>query len=279
MSLWLPMFSLLMESREERSWIERQNKSDRQKRKKEETSRIRQLVDNAYACDMRIQRFKDEEKAKKQAIKQAKKDAIRAKQEEEERKRQAILDEERAKKEKEEAEAKELAAAAKKEKEALKKELKKERKTLRTTVKEYDYFSADETERLSNMEEVDKLAEMLSITSLQDLNKDLTSGDLDRAKSAFNKEVDALKDRLQKEKQAHIEASQRSAKSSSSEGSKGKGTWSEDEIQMLIKGVNVFPAGTISRWEVINNFIQQHVPSSKRNAKEVLAKAKDLQKN
>ena len=34
---------------------------------------------------MRITRFKEEEKAKKQAIKQAKKDAIRAKQEEEER--------------------------------------------------------------------------------------------------------------------------------------------------------------------------------------------------
>ena len=31
-------------SREERRWIEKQNKAARQKRKKEETARIRQLV-------------------------------------------------------------------------------------------------------------------------------------------------------------------------------------------------------------------------------------------
>lgn len=30
---------------------------------------------------------------------------------------------------------------------------------------------------------------------------------------------------------------------------------------------------------MINNFLQMHVPSSNRTAKEVLAKAKDLQKN
>ena len=36
---------------------------------------------------------------------------------------------------------------------------------------------------------------------------------------------------------------------------------------------------TYSRWEVISNFIKQHVPESTKTAKEVLAKAKDLQKN
>ena len=33
------------------------------------------------------------------------------------------------------------------------------------------------------------------------------------------------------------------------------------------------------RWEVISNFIKQHVPESNKTAKDVLAKAKDLQKN
>ena len=33
------------------------------------------------------------------------------------------------------------------------------------------------------------------------------------------------------------------------------------------------------RWEVISKFIKQHIPSSNKNAKDVLAKAKDLQKN
>lgn len=34
-----------------------------------------------------------------------------------------------------------------------------------------------------------------------------------------------------------------------------------------------------SRWEVIANFIHQHVPTSNKNAKDVLHKAKELQKN
>lgn len=42
-------------------------------------------TDNAYACDPRILRFKEEEKEKKAAQKKAKQDAARQKQEEEER--------------------------------------------------------------------------------------------------------------------------------------------------------------------------------------------------
>ena len=43
------------------------------------------VVDNAYACDPRIKRFKDEEKEKKLAEKKAKEDAARAVAEEKER--------------------------------------------------------------------------------------------------------------------------------------------------------------------------------------------------
>ncbi len=42
-------------------------------------------LDNAYACDPRIARFKEEEKQKKLAEKQARKDAAMAKAKEEER--------------------------------------------------------------------------------------------------------------------------------------------------------------------------------------------------
>lgn len=60
--------------------------------------------------------------------------------------------------------------------------------------------------------------------------------------------------------------------------------WTENELQLLIKAVNLFPAGTNQRWEVVANFINQHNNSNdsshlKRNAKEVLAKAKELQSN
>ena len=36
---------------------------------------------------------------------------------------------------------------------------------------------------------------------------------------------------------------------------------------------------SVYRWEVISNFIKQHVPNSNKTAKDVLAKAKELQKN
>lgn len=56
--------------------------------------------------------------------------------------------------------------------------------------------------------------------------------------------------------------------------------WTETELQLLIKAVNLFPAGTNQRWEVVSNFINQHSNSpdgTTRDAKEVLAKAKDIQ--
>jgi DnaJ family protein C protein 2 len=116
------------------------------------------------------------------------------------------------------------------------------------------------------MAEVDKLAELLSLArcdllgwhslvaaclllhySLQDLNQGLSCGDRDKAKDAFTKEVEALQARMEKEKQELLEASQKSSKSAGSEGLKGKGAWSEEELQALIKGVNLFPAGTNAR--------------------------------
>lgn len=71
--------------REERRWIDKQNKAARLKLKKEEVIRIRKLVDNAYACDPRISKLKNEEKMKKEAEKNKKKEAIRLREEAEQK--------------------------------------------------------------------------------------------------------------------------------------------------------------------------------------------------
>ena len=68
--------------RDERRWIDKQNKAARAKRKKEETIRIRKLVDNAYACDPRIAKFKADEKKKKEDEKMKKREAARLREEE-----------------------------------------------------------------------------------------------------------------------------------------------------------------------------------------------------
>lgn len=268
------------ENREERRWIEKQNKAARLKRKKEEVARIRQLVDNAYSCDGRISRYKLEEKEKKLAEKKAKQDAARQKVEEEERKKQEQLEVERLQKEKEDQEMKAQAAVAKKEKEAQKKVLKKERKQLRTSMKDLDYLADADKDRVQNMQDVDRLAELLSISKLQSLNEILQTQDKEKAREAFYSEVKEMQEAVEIENKKSMELAQKQSTSGAgSEKSKAKDFWSDAEIQTLIKAVNLFPAGTNDRWETIANFLKLHVSGSNRSAKEVLSKAKDLQKN
>jgi len=71
--------------REERRWIEKNNRVERNERKKEEMKRVRKLVDNAYNSDPRIARFRDLDKQEKLAKKKAKQDAAQARRDEEER--------------------------------------------------------------------------------------------------------------------------------------------------------------------------------------------------
>uniref|UniRef100_A0A3P8Z5T4 DnaJ homolog subfamily C member 2 n=1 Tax=Esox lucius TaxID=8010 RepID=A0A3P8Z5T4_ESOLU len=234
------------ECRDERRWIEKQNRAARATRKKEEMNRLRTLVDTAYSLDPRIKKFKDDEKARKENEKKAKADAKRKEQEERERARQAELEA-----------AKQVAQQAKKEKEIQKKAIKKERQKLRTTCKNWNYFGDNETDSVKMMEEVEKLCDRLELVQ----------------------EVNA---QLQKEKDAEVQARQsaRTAEQASGGGggAGGKG-WNEEELQLLIKAVNLFPAGTNARWEVIANYMNLHSSSGiKRTAKDVINKAKNLQK-
>ncbi|PWA14703.1 hypothetical protein CCH79_00014360 [Gambusia affinis] len=268
------------ECRDERRWIEKQNRASRAQRKKEEMNRIRTLVDTAYSCDPRIKKFKEEEKARKEAEKKAKAEAKKKEQEEKERVRQAEREAARLAKEKEEEEARQAALQAKKEKEIQKKAIKKERQKLRTTCKNWNYFADSEADSVKMMEEVEKLCDRLELTSLQSLNEILASASKEDSKAAVEKQVEEVNAQLQKEKDAEVQARQaaRSAEQASGGAGGGKG-WYEDDLQLLIKAVNLFPAGTNARWEVIANYMNLHSTSGmRRTAKDVINKAKNLQK-
>ncbi|CAL1277549.1 unnamed protein product [Larinioides sclopetarius] len=266
------------ENREERKWIEKQNKIARQKRKKDEMARIRQLVDNAYSCDPRIMKFKEEEKQRKLAQKKAREEAARQKIEEDKRRRQEALEEEQRQKEKEEEEAKLKREKEKKEKEALKKQQKREKKLLQQICERNNYFASDDETKIAHLKEVDKLCNLLSLQKLQDLNAALQKEDDSNKKNVFLLEVESLKKQMELEKEQLIASAQRSSSSNDDKKASQK-PWSPADLQLLVKGVNLFPAGTNNRWEVIVAFMEQHSTSNvKRTAKEVLAKAKELQK-
>uniref|UniRef100_A0A674MF45 DnaJ homolog subfamily C member 2 n=1 Tax=Takifugu rubripes TaxID=31033 RepID=A0A674MF45_TAKRU len=235
------------ECRDERRWIEKQNRASRAQRKKEEMNRIRTLVDTAYSCDPRIKKFKEEEKARKESEKKAKAEAKKREQEEKERAVQAELEAARLLKQKEEEEAKQAAQQAKKEKEIQKKAIKKERQKLRATCKNWNYFADNEADSVKMMEEVEKLCDRLELASLQSLNEVLASSSKDESKAAVVKQVDDVNVQLQKEKEAEVQARQAARgadQASGGGGSVGGKGWNEEDLQLLIKAVNLFPAGT-----------------------------------
>ncbi|KAM3959452.1 dnaJ homolog subfamily C member 2 [Aphomia sociella] len=259
--------------REERRWIEKQNKAARAKLKKEEMARIRSLVDLAYANDPRIQRFKQEDKDRKLAAKRARQDAVQAKKAEEER----LIKEAQAAKQKAEEAEKARLEAARAEREQMKKNLRKERKAFRDLCKANNYYSETEDESVSHMASVEKICEMMKAVELQNFIKKLESNGRD----VFLKTVKETEEKLEAERRALFETKKVEEQKVKKElAIRAPIEWTVEQTQLLIKAVNLFPAGTNQRWEVVANFLNQHstfVDDKRFVAKDVLNKAKDLQ--
>ncbi|BES93189.1 dnaJ homolog subfamily C member [Nesidiocoris tenuis] len=263
------------QDRDERRWIEKQNKVVRAKKKKEEMARIRSLVDLAYNADPRIIKFKQMDRDKKEAYKKAKADAAKQKAEEELRSQREVAEKEAKEKEEAKKVEEERQKAMKSERESAKRALKKSRKTLRDLCKDNNYFITDNDSNLvKHMEFVEKMCNSLGPKEMDELSTVLTESGADGFASKL-KEEEA---RVQMEM---LKISSKGGKQVNG-GSSSKGTqWSENDIALLIKGVNLFPAGTAQRWEVVANFINQHSKSERNpmTAKDVLSKAKELQTN
>ena len=124
------------ESRDQKRHIERKNQNARKKRKTEDTARLRKLVDVALSLDERIKRFQKQSSAQKNRKRLEKEAELKRAAEEAARKKE---EDERAKVKREAAEKVEK-AEAKKRREAAKTAAKKNKRVIRASVKDANYF-------------------------------------------------------------------------------------------------------------------------------------------
>lgn len=258
--------------REVRRWIDKQNKTMRLKRKKEEMARIRNLVDLAYNMDERVMKFKKEDKEKKTAARNARKNEILQKKKEEEK--AAALAEEQKRIEKQIAEEEERAKreALKAERDALKRALKKEKKRVRDICKENNYFTKEQNEIVAHMTGLERICEIFGTEELKILYKRLQIS----GREAFLQILQETDKKIEAERQQVLEKQQKNSSPNTSQKDLSP-PWPTEQIQLLTKAVNLFPAGTYQRWEQVANFVNQHASDIQRSPKEVLLKAKDLQ--
>jgi DnaJ homolog subfamily C member 2 len=53
--------------------------------------------------------------------------------------------------------------------------------------------------------------------------------------------------------------------------------WSDDEIKLLIKAVNLYPGGTLERWTKIADFLRQHTEEElPRNQSDIIKMSKEV---
>ncbi|KAF5753650.1 putative transcription factor MYB family [Helianthus annuus] len=243
------------ESREEKRWMERQNAKLSEKAKKEESARIRSLVDNAYKRDPRVLKRKELLKAEKQKKKEAKFMVKKLQEEEAAR----VAEEERRKKEEDEKQAAEAAAQQKKIKEKEKKLLRKERSRLRTVSTNV----VDQRLLDLNQDDVENLCMSLDVLKLKSLCDDMETQEECVQAELLKKALDNL-DPSEKDNNNNNNISASSQRNGSVkvngnvQKQKKEKPWAQEEIELLRKGMSKYPKGTSRRWEVISEYIGTH---------------------
>ena len=182
------------ENRDQKRHIEKKNANARRKRKTEDITRLRKILDDCSAQDERIKKFRQQARAgkdKKRLDKEA--EAKRLADEKE----KARLDEEQRKKDAEEA-AKTDREKAKKVKEAAKNAAKKNKRILKGSVKDVNYFadagepSASQVE--SVLTDIDLISSKIEAEELASLAERLTAAGKNggAVKNAYAEEVKRL---------------------------------------------------------------------------------------
>ena len=129
------------------------------------------------------------------------------------------------------------------------------------------------------MQDVERLCNALSLEKLQQINQQLVGLNPREAQALLEQEVKEL-DQREREKMAASASASASAQSKSAAASVTGSDWTMEEVQLLVKAVTLFPAGTVRRWETIAKHVNTHSveASSEKTAKQVISKVKALQR-
>mmetsp|Transcript_12627 Transcript_12627/g.16281 ORF Transcript_12627/g.16281 Transcript_12627/m.16281 type:complete len:570 (+) Transcript_12627:24-1733(+) len=255
------------DGRMEKRWMMKENERIAKGLKKEEYQRLVDLVERARAKDPRLKRAKEEEKAAKEAAKQAK-IAERKRKEEE---RRLVEEEKKRLEEEREARLKEEQRGAKLLRDQMKKELRKAKKQVKTKIVEKGFlFNEDDLELFFGNADLDIMNAAAEVVDTPDGLEAIT-GLVNRIKSEHKeterKRQEEIKARAQKETEKEEKERQRKAHQTA---------WSEEEISMLAKAVQKFPAGSQNRWMTISNFMA-HMLHVDRSKEECIAKYQEIQ--
>lgn len=179
-------------NRDHKRYIERKNISNRKKLKQEDNKRVIDLIERAHSEDPRIKLFKENAKKEKERKKWEKDAGSRQAAEAAAAKKAA--EEEAAKKATEEAASSK--ANSKKAKEAAKAAKKKNKRAIRSAVKDSNYFGAADKSGDIDLD-IDLLIEKFSDAQLTTVATKVTGGDNETIKSAIteaSKELSASGD-------------------------------------------------------------------------------------
>ncbi|CAF1334790.1 unnamed protein product [Rotaria magnacalcarata] len=263
------------QDRDERRYIEKMNRAERQKRKKIETTRLRNLVDRAYALDPRIKRQKKEEQQRKDDEKLRRRQEIDKRRQEQKQKEIDEANRIAEEKQRVDEEAKRKQDEVKREKDAQKKLIKKEKKQFRDLCKESNYFNdAAAAKNLKQIEQIETLIEHLSIDDLKALNEKLKEENADQSSIVLS-EVRKMEEQMH---QSRLESSQQSSSSSSASASNSnsKLKWTTEDIELLVKALRIYPAGVQNRWLVVQEYLKRSGGNPNRTAQDIMQKAKDI---
>ncbi|KAF8946324.1 hypothetical protein BGZ47_000803 [Haplosporangium gracile] len=286
------------ENRDDKRYIEKKNKAERAKLKKEDGARLRKLVDTAFTLDPRMAAFKEQDKEAKETKKKERQE--QAKKVKRDAEREAAL----AKELEEEKESNERLKKEeeKKEKEAKKKAIRKEKKNIKTLMKDANYgYTKGKHISPSTLEiYLSELETMLDKLNLEDLERIVTG--LSVAKTSNQDKQKILDTEAQKlvrdglanpesltqfgtdavTKKTHETATINTPTSTTTTTSSSANTptkdWSVEEVALLIKAANKFPGGVSDRWETIAAYVALHTGLPQRDSDDVIKKSKAVQK-